>query len=153
MYGRLKCLEKVGMLTLVRYVLTSMSIYFITVFALKKWALKKIDKIRRNFLWKGSEQASGGHCLVKWQKTTMPKNLGGLGILELGAFSRALRLRWLWFEWTKIDRSWVGSETPCDEVDKQLFRASTVVTLGNGNKARFWQCSWVNRKAPRDIAL
>lgn len=88
-----KTINKAGRLTLVRYVLSSMPIYFITIFALKKWAVKKIDKIRRNLLWKGSEQASGGHCLVKWKKTTMPKNLGGLGILELGAFSRALKLR------------------------------------------------------------
>lgn len=148
--GRL--LDKAGRLTLVRSVMSSILIYFVTVFKLKKWALKKIDKIKRSFLWTGSDQANGGHCLVRWQKTTLPKNLGDLRILEIGAFSRALRLRWLWFQWTEPERPWVGSDTPCDEVDKQLFRASTIVTVGNGNRTTFWHCSWENGRAPRDIA-
>jgi hypothetical protein len=47
----------------------------------------------------------------------------------------------------------VGSDVPCDEVDKQLFRISTVVRLGNGNKARFWESAWLDGCAPRDLAL
>jgi hypothetical protein len=29
-----------------------------TAFTLSKWAIKRIDRIRRNFLWKGSEEAT-----------------------------------------------------------------------------------------------
>jgi hypothetical protein len=65
------------------------------VFNLKKWAFKNLDKIRRNFLWEGAEQANGGHCLVQWAKVQKPKQLGGLGVLDLELFSRALRIRWL----------------------------------------------------------
>lgn len=50
-----KLLERTGRLTLVRSILTSMPVHFLTVFALKKWAVKKIDKLRRGFLWKGTE--------------------------------------------------------------------------------------------------
>ena len=46
----------------------------------------------------------------------------------------------------------MGSAPPCDEVDKQLFRVSTIIFLGDGNKASFWNCSWLNGLAPRDIA-
>jgi hypothetical protein len=35
----------------------------------------------------------------------------------------------------------------------QLFRASTVVTVGSGERARFWDASWLDGRAPRDIAL
>jgi len=90
--------------------------------------------------------------LVRWTKTSRPKNFGGLGILDLELFSRALRLRWLWLEWAEPDRPWVGTEVPCDSVDRQLFRASTVVTIGAGNKAYFWKSSWLNGRAPMDIA-
>lgn len=114
--------------------------------------MKRIDKIRRGFLWKGAEQANGGHCLVRWTRVCLPKELGGLGILNLELFGRALRLRWLWFAWTEPDRPWVGTQLPCDETDRQFFRASTVVQLGDGNTAKFWQCSWLNGQAPRDIA-
>jgi hypothetical protein len=63
----------------------------VTVFALKKWAVRKIDRIRRSFFWKGAASANGGHCQVLWLKATRPKILGGLSILDLERFSRALR--------------------------------------------------------------
>jgi hypothetical protein len=74
-------------------------------------------------------------------------------VLDLNFFGRALRFRWLWHAWTEPDRLWVGFAPPCDEVDKQLFRVSTIVHLGDGNKATFQNCSWLNGRAPRDIAL
>ena len=80
-----------------------------------------------------------------------PKNFGGLGILDLALFSRALRLRWLWYQWTDPDRPWVGTELPVSVVDRQLFRVSTVVTLGDGTKASFWQSAWLNGHAPMDV--
>jgi len=79
-----------------------------------------------------------------------PKKFGGLGILDLYLFSGALRLRWLWYQWTTPNRPWVGTEPPVNDVDRQLFRASTVVTLGNGEKASFWQSAWLNGQAPMD---
>jgi hypothetical protein len=45
-----KFLDRSRRLTLVHSVLTSMPVHFMTVFALKKWAIKKIDNIRRSFL-------------------------------------------------------------------------------------------------------
>ena len=146
--GRL--LSKAGRLRLVNSVLSSIPTYFLTVFKLPKWAARKIDKLRRSFLWKGDTEANGGHCLVQWAKTLRPKKFGGLGILDLDLFGRALRLRWLWFQWTAPERPWVGTQPPVDAIDRQLFRASTVVTLGNGEKASFWQSTWMNGQAPMD---
>jgi hypothetical protein len=77
-----------------------------------------MDKIRRSFLWTGSEQAHGGHCLVNWKKVCRPKDLGGLGVTNLEIFGRSLRLRWLWQEWIDEDKPWKGSNLPCDETDK-----------------------------------
>jgi len=55
-------------------------------------------------------------------------------------------------EWVEQDRPWVGTEVPCDAIDHQLFRASTVVTIGDGRKASFWKSSWLFGRAPMDIA-
>ena len=89
---------------------------------------------------------------MQWKKLQRPKKLGGLGVCDLERFSRALRLRWVWFEWKEPDRPWVGGNLPVNEADRQLFRASTVVTVGNGNMAEFWEASWLQGRAPRDIA-
>jgi hypothetical protein len=45
-----KLLNKSGRLTLVNSVLSSTVIYYMTAFPLSKWAIRKIDKIRRHFL-------------------------------------------------------------------------------------------------------
>ena len=92
--GRL--LNRAGRLTLVTSVLSSMPTYHLTIFPLATWARKQIDKIRRSFLWKGDDNTNGGHYLVNWPTVSQPKDLGGLGVLDLDRFGRALRLRWLW---------------------------------------------------------
>jgi exonuclease III len=145
-------LNKAGRLKLVNSVLTSIPTYFLIAFSIKKWAIKKIDKIRRAFLWKGTDSVNGGCCLVQWAKVQRPKHLGGLGVLDLEMFSRALRLRWLWYQWVDPERPWVGTEVPCNDVDKQLFRASTTVVVSDGRHASFWESSWLGGRAPRDIA-
>jgi hypothetical protein len=70
-----------------------MPTYHLTVFPLAAWARKKIDKIRRSFLWKGDENANGERYLINWPTVTKPKDIGGLGVPYLEKFGRALRLR------------------------------------------------------------
>jgi hypothetical protein len=64
-----------------------MPTFFLIVFKMKKWAIAKIDKYRRAFLWRGHDvdnvKGGGGHCLVNWQQCMRPKKLGGLGIKDL----------------------------------------------------------------------
>jgi hypothetical protein len=67
-----KLLTKIGCLTLVNLVLSSIVIYHMTAFHLSKWAIKRIDKICMNFLWIGSEDALGGHCMVNWKMVQRP---------------------------------------------------------------------------------
>nr|XP_020170335.1 uncharacterized protein LOC109755864 [Aegilops tauschii subsp. strangulata] len=37
-------------------------------------------------------------------------------------------------------------QLPCDQGDKDLFNASTMVTLGDGKTASFWDCSWTGAR-------
>jgi hypothetical protein len=64
--GRL--LNKSGRLTMVNSMLSTVVLYHMTVFPLSKWTIKRIDRIRRNFLWLGAEAARGGHSHVNWQR-------------------------------------------------------------------------------------
>lgn len=43
-------------------------------------------------------------------------------------------------------------DLPCDWRDRELFAASTVVTIGNGKTASFWTSSWIEGQTPKNIA-
>jgi hypothetical protein len=125
-----------------------------TAFPEQKWLIRKIDRLRRSFLWRGEtpDKVYGGHSLVNWPTTCLPKIKGGLGVLDLERFARALRLRWLWFQWKHKERAWNELDLPCDGRDRDLFAASTVVTIGDGKTARFWTSSWVEGMTPKNLA-
>jgi hypothetical protein len=126
-----KFLNHKGRVTLINSVITATATYFLTMFKPDPWLLKRFNTLRRSFLWAPEEdKVSGGKCLVSWKKICAPVRYGGLGIKDMEAYSRALRLRWEWIRWTDHDRPWIGTETPCDESDRSLFAACTTMLLG-----------------------
>jgi hypothetical protein len=114
------------------------------VFDPPSWFIKKIDRIRRNFLWAGDEIASGAKCMVNWKQICAPKDVGGLGIKNLKLFSRALRLCWNWLSWTDTSKPWKGLPHHSHPEDKALFQACTNIQIGNGDKTLFWKDIWHN---------
>jgi hypothetical protein len=41
-------------------------------------------------------------------------------------------------------RPWEGLQVPVTDEDRAIFNAATVVQLGNGKKASFWNSRWLN---------
>ena len=136
--GLAKC-HCYGHTTLVKAVLTSQVIYHAAPLIIPPPIIKSINKIERAFLWAGTEKITGAKCKVNWATVYRPKHLGGFGVLDLDKFARALRLRWLWYEWKETDKLWVGMGNPCDKVDINLFYASTIISIGNGVIALFFK--------------
>lgn len=93
--GKGKLLSLAGRETLVKSVLTSEPMYYLIVFPIHNWLIKQIERMRRSFPWKGKEpeRVNGGHCLINWPTVCTPKDLGGLGILDLDLLARPLRLQ------------------------------------------------------------
>ena len=111
-----------GRVVLVKAVLTAIAIYHITPLELPVEVRKKIDSLRRAYLWAGCDKVTGGKCKVNWELFCKPKIFGGLGILNLEKFATALRLRWLWYEWADPPKTWAGTGTPCNDDDRDKVK-------------------------------
>jgi hypothetical protein len=84
-----------GRVVLLNSILTSIPLYYLSLFKIPSWCLLKIDKIRRSFLWAGVDKGSHRHIvLMRWSIICTPKQYGGLGLLNLKFMNRALLLKW-----------------------------------------------------------
>lgn len=115
--------------------------------------MKEIDKCRRRFLWCHDEDMAGGKCKVAWDRVCSPVEHGGLGILNLQKFSRAMCLRWLWLAWQSPLSPWTNFQLPCDAKDREMFHRATTVTIGNGKTANFWCCRWLGNESLQNTFL
>lgn len=145
-----KLVTVAGRRELIRSVITSLPVYLISTIKPPKQFIKEFDKLHRRFLWSGDERLTGGKCKVAWTKVCVPTEKGGLSIKDLEAFSRALRLRWMWYAWDDRERPWKGLQVQADEKDWRLFNSATLVTVGNGAKASFWLSRWLNGEVPAE---
>ncbi|KAG5608831.1 hypothetical protein H5410_020112 [Solanum commersonii] len=55
----------------------------------------RLDVVRRNFIWKESEDKKKYH-LVKWEKLLESKKGWGLNIRKLDRHNKSLMMKWLW---------------------------------------------------------
>ena len=67
-----------GRVTLIKSVLSSIPIYFLSCFHCLKTVLRRIERIQRDFLWNDSIEKKKYH-LVEWENVCKPLSQGGLG--------------------------------------------------------------------------
>ena len=72
-------LSKGGRLTLLKSTLSSLPIYYLSLFSIPRAVATRLECIQRNFLW-GSSVECFKYPLVAWEKVCLPCELGGLGI-------------------------------------------------------------------------
>lgn len=66
---------------------------FMSCMQVPSGVLQQIEKLRRAFLWAGKQTTSPSKCLVAWQTVCTTKDLGGLGIKDLGTHNVFLLLK------------------------------------------------------------
>lgn len=69
-------LSRVGRLVLIKFVLNSIPLYYLSLFRIPKGVLEKIIKMQRKFFW-SSDDKKKGIPLVKWEVIQKPKEVGG----------------------------------------------------------------------------
>ena len=87
-------LSRRGRLSLIESVLSSMPIYYLSLFKIPVSVAKELELLMRDFLWEGFDGEKGDH-LVAWKKVCSPKVYGGLGLGDLVRRNKSLLFKWL----------------------------------------------------------
>ena len=77
------------------FVLDSLPTYVMSLFTIPAKVVKKLEKLRRDFLWHGCKD-NKGYNVVKWATIFHRKDKGGLGIRYLRKHNNSLLMKWLW---------------------------------------------------------
>jgi hypothetical protein len=84
-----------GRYILLKSVLESQPVYWMSLAAIPNSVLNKLRKVMFNFLWNGSSENYHYH-LCRWETLTKPKNCGGWGFCNIFHFNKALATNTLW---------------------------------------------------------
>ena len=154
-----------GRLTLIRSTLSSLPIYFLSLFRMPKIVCSRLKKIQRDFLWGGGNLERKPH-LVNWKTVCQEKSRGGLGVRGLSMMNQALLCKWCWrfsnerdslwrlvisTKFGEEDGSWNTRDIRGDygtglwkDIKKEwlTFSQNTISSLGNGRRLGFWKDPW-----------
>ncbi|GJU97790.1 RNA-directed DNA polymerase, eukaryota [Tanacetum coccineum] len=179
---KVKTLSIGGRLTLLKSVLGSTPIYWMSLYKVPKAVLASMEAIRRKF-FNGAHDNEEKISWVKWSKVLSPKKHGGLGVSSFYALNRALLFKWVWRYisqdnslWARVISSIHGSKfqdlvlSPSSlwisivrEVRVLKSRGVDLVSyckkrVGNGLRTSFWEEVWIGDNSlssvfPRIFAL
>ena len=90
-----KLLSYGGRLVLINSVLSSLAMFMMSFFEVPKGILKKLDFYRSAFFWQGDKHKKK-YRLSKWEILCLPKDQGGLGIMNLEIQNACLLSKWLY---------------------------------------------------------
>ena len=91
---------------LIKSVLQGVECFWLYILPIPVGVRDKIVSLCRNFLW-GGKSYIVKKPLVAWAAVCRPKQQGGLGLIDLGAWNLALMSRALWNLQSKKDSFWV----------------------------------------------
>jgi hypothetical protein len=125
---------------------------------------KKMDSIRANFLWQGTEDKFRYH-MAKWEMVSRPNDQGGLGIINTRLMNDCLLVKWIWKILQELDELWFKmlkskymrvliSSLPNPKEGLSFgkgFKKLNIslsgganFTVGRGNNCSFWHDCWLH---------
>ncbi|XP_057957183.1 uncharacterized protein LOC131150472 [Malania oleifera] len=122
-------LSYVEKLEIINSIIRGVECFWLAIFPIPLNVLNEIVKLCRVFLWNGRRKP-----LVAWQDICLPKDEGGLGVVDLKSWNMALLTRALWNIHAKKDSLWAKwihhnylsncsiSEVTAKKEDSNLFK-------------------------------
>jgi hypothetical protein len=153
-----------GRLDMINSTITPITTYAMCTVKLPIGVIENIDRARKQCLWRGNSAKKRGGNLVAWPTVMMPKDKGGLGIINLRLQNDALLMKHLSKFYDKADIPWVSliwskyytNRVPhtAPEVGSFwwkdifrlniLFRGIAKCEVGDGTTACFWNDIWMD---------
>ena len=90
-----KLLSRARRLVLIKPVLTSLPLYYQSIFKIPKGVATQIIKLQRHFFWFADARRQE-IPLISWDIVQRPKALGGLGVGNITVQNAALLFKWWW---------------------------------------------------------
>ncbi|KAK0583049.1 hypothetical protein LWI29_032852 [Acer saccharum] len=88
-------LNKGGRLVLIKAVMASIPIYFMSIFKVPVGVASRIEKLQRSFFWGDGQEKRKIH-MINWDSLRKSKERGGLGIGSILDKNKGLLAKWLW---------------------------------------------------------
>ncbi|GMI95171.1 hypothetical protein HRI_003186400 [Hibiscus trionum] len=168
-----KFLSMWGRITLIKSVLTSLPIYFLSIFKIPEAVATELNKLIARFLWGGDGETRKIHW-VCWRTVCNPREAGGLGILDLRLLNRSMLSKWSWRYgnesnclWRKVveakipgsvnrflpqkaskkQASWtwydVANMLHKNDEWSKQFNSNLELKVGRGDRIKFWFDCWL----------
>lgn len=99
-------LSQAGRLEITNSIFTAFPMFFMSTFHLHKIVIKKVDNYRKHSLWRGADIHDRKPSKAAWELVCLPKDEGGLGVLNLQTQNEALLLKNLHKFDNRIDIPW-----------------------------------------------
>ena len=160
-----------GRLTLTKYVLGSLGVYYFSTFKAPKAITNKLESIRKIFVWGGSSDLKK-IAWIAWDKVIAPLDQGGLNIGSLRVHDQCMLAKWWWRFLTEGDSLWCNVIKSIHGPQGGLHNASSIKSksgpwfqiaklngdlndigidlhsifkrkVGNGESTFFWTDKWV----------
>ncbi|XP_039050056.1 uncharacterized protein LOC120191133 [Hibiscus syriacus] len=174
-----RALSFAGRVVLINSVLSTLPLYYMSIFSAPKAVISKIDYIKRGFL-RGVEGNKRRLSRVNWGRLCIPKKHGGAGVINLRVKNKALLAKWGWRYATERNALWrsiichkygsgelpwmvnlgnikdasitwkgIISNLQSEETEKWMCGNSFRWQVGDGKIVLFWEDVWYGDKALR----
>ncbi|CAN1816595.1 Putative ribonuclease H protein At1g65750 [Linum perenne] len=84
-----------GRLVLIKSVLSSLPVYYLSLFKAPSSVITSLERIQNRFLWSGVSEIEKIHW-INWNLVKTPRAGGGLGVQDLRILNTALLSKWHW---------------------------------------------------------
>ncbi|XP_028108106.1 uncharacterized protein LOC114306978 [Camellia sinensis] len=123
-----------GRITLIKSVLSSLPIYYMSLFKIPTQVANLIEKYQRSFLWGDSDVKRKLH-LLNWEACSVSKHFRGLGFRKTKEGNDTLLCKWWWRFATEKSSLWRKVLCAKNNVNEDCW-------LPNGSSFRFSSAMW-----------